>query len=114
MDQGYVSLRVVNVSGSTWIRLLHYPFLYQFWIASRLFCSLYEVTGSLSVASAKVSSAKIDVIDSEEVGMSAVFIRYNNNGPRTLPTLTEVSSVCSVSTFTRKCLLCKYEFRTKK
>jgi hypothetical protein len=45
-----------------------------------------------------------------EVGRSAVYGRYNN-GPRTLPwgmpTLTGDSYVYSVSTFMRKCLLCK-------
>jgi hypothetical protein len=50
------------------------------------------------------------VVDSGEVGRSAGFSRYNN-GPRTLPwgtpALTDVSSMYSVSTFTRKCLLCK-------
>jgi hypothetical protein len=62
------------------------------------------------VASTAVSSAKVSVVDSGEVGRSAVYSRYNN-GPRTLPwdtsTLTEDSSVYSVSTFRRKCLLCK-------
>jgi hypothetical protein len=50
------------------------------------------------------------VVDSGEVGRSAVNIRYNN-GPRTLswamPAFTEHSSVYSVSTFTRTCLLRK-------
>jgi hypothetical protein len=60
----------------------------------------------------EVSWAKVDVA-SGEVGSSAVYNRYNN-GPRTLPwgtsALTGESSVCSVSTFTRKCLLCKLRF----
>jgi hypothetical protein len=47
---------------------------------------------------------------SGEVGRSVVYNRYNN-GPRTLPwgtpALTDYSSVHSVSTFTRKCLLCE-------
>jgi hypothetical protein len=68
------------------------------------------MAGSLSMASTAVSLAKVAGIDSGEVGRSAVYSRYNN-GPRTLPcdmpTLTEESSVYSVSTFTRKCLLCK-------
>jgi hypothetical protein len=98
-----VYLRVVYV---TWIDLdpfafiLH--FLNQFWIASRLVCSLCEaMDGSLSVATTAVSSAKIAVVDSGEVG------RYNSV-PRTLPcdthTLTEDSTVYSVSAFTSKYL----------
>jgi hypothetical protein len=52
--------------------ILH--FLNQVWIASRLVCSLYEaMAGSLPVASTAVSSAKVAVADSGEVG------------PRTLP-----------------------------
>jgi hypothetical protein len=42
------------------------------------------MAGSLSVASAAVSLAKIAVVDSGEVGRSAVYSRYNN-GLRTLP-----------------------------
>jgi hypothetical protein len=68
------------------------------------------VAGSLSVDTTAVSSAKVAVVDTSEVGRSAVYNRYNN-GPRTLPwgtpALTDDSSVYSVSTFTRKCLLCK-------
>jgi hypothetical protein len=60
---------------------------------------------SLSVASTAVSLANIAVVDSGEVGRSAVYNRYNN-GPRTLPwgtsTLTEESFVYSLSTFKRK------------
>jgi hypothetical protein len=86
--------------------ILH--FLNQFWIACRSVCSLCEaMTGSLFVATTAVSSAK--AVDSGEVVRSAVYSRYNN-GPRTLPwgtpALTD-SSVYSVSTLTRKCLLCK-------
>jgi hypothetical protein len=58
---------------------------------------------SLSVATTKVSSAKVAVINYGEIGRSALYTRYNN-GPRTLPrgtsALTEDSSVYSVSTFT--------------
>jgi hypothetical protein len=69
------------------------------------------MAGSLSMmATTTVSSAKVAVVDSGEVGRSAVYSRYNN-GPRTLPcrttALTDDSSVYSVSTFTGKCLLCK-------
>jgi hypothetical protein len=45
------------------------------------------MSGSLSVASTAVSSAKVAVIDSGEVSMSAVYSR-SNNGPRTLPWVT--------------------------
>jgi hypothetical protein len=59
--------------------------LSQFWIIARLVCILREaMTGSLSVASTAASSAKVAVIDSGEVGRSAVYGRYNN-GIRTLP-----------------------------
>jgi hypothetical protein len=77
--------------------ILH--FLNQSWITSRLFCILCDAMGrSLSVASTAVSSAKVAVIDSGEVGRSAVYSRYNT-GPRTLPwgtpALAEDSSVYS-------------------
>jgi hypothetical protein len=66
------------------------------------------MAGSLSVASTAVLSSKIAVVNSGEVGRSAVHSRYTND-PRTLPwgmpTLTLESSVYSVSTFMRKCLL---------
>jgi hypothetical protein len=68
------------------------------------------MAGSLSVARTAVSSAKVAVVDSGEDGRPAVYSRYNS-GPRTLPwdtpSLNGKSSVNSVSTFTRKCLLCK-------
>jgi hypothetical protein len=61
------------------------------------------------MATIAVSSAKVAVVDSGEVVRPAVYSRCNN-GPRTLPwgtpALTDDSSVYSVSTFTRKCLLC--------
>jgi hypothetical protein len=86
MDQAHISLHVVNV---TWINLNPLAFilhpLNQFWIASRLVCSLYEAMArSLSMATTAVSLAKFALIDSGEVGRSAVYSRYNN-GPRTLP-----------------------------
>jgi hypothetical protein len=66
-------------------RFLDVDFLNQCWIASRLVCSFCEaVAGSLSVASTAVSSAKVAVVDSDEVGRSVVYTRYNN-GPMTLP-----------------------------
>jgi hypothetical protein len=72
----------VNV---TWIDLgsfvfiLH--FLNQFCVASRSVCSLCEaMAGSLSVATTATSSAKVAVVDSGEVGRSAVYSRYNS-GP---------------------------------
>jgi hypothetical protein len=59
------------------------------------------MAGTLSVATTAVSSAKVAVLDSGEVGSSAVYSRYNN-GLRTLPwgtrALTGESSVYSVST----------------
>jgi hypothetical protein len=62
------------------------------------------------MATTVVSSANVAVVDSGEVGRSAVYSRYNN-GPRTLPwgtpALTDDSSVYSASTLTRKCLPCK-------
>jgi hypothetical protein len=39
--------------------------------------------GSLSVATTAVSSAKVAMVDSDEIGKSAVYSRYNS-GPRTL------------------------------
>jgi hypothetical protein len=61
------------------------------------------MAGSLSVASTAVSFAIFAVVDSGEVGRSAVCSKYNS-GPRTLPwgtpALTGDSSVYSVSTFT--------------
>jgi hypothetical protein len=114
-----VSFCAVNV---TWIDLdplafiLH--FLNQVWIANKLVCSLCEATaGSLSVASTAVSLAKVAVVDSGELGRSTMYSRYNN-GARTLPwgtpALTEDSSVYSILTFTRECLVCKYDFRIRK
>jgi hypothetical protein len=59
----------------------------------------------VSVATTAASSAKVAVVDSGEVGRSAVYDRYNN-GPRTLPwrtpALTEDSSVYLVSTLMKK------------
>jgi hypothetical protein len=107
---GHVSLRVVNV---TWIDLYSLAFilrfLNQFSTASKLVCSLCgAMTGSLPMSTTAVSSTKVAVVDSGEVGRSAVYSR-DNNGPRTLswgtPALTDDSSVYSVSTFARKCLL---------
>jgi hypothetical protein len=62
-----------------------------------LVCSLCDaVAGSLSVATTAVTSAKVAMVDSGEVGRSAVYNRYYN-GPRTLPwgtpILTEDSSM---------------------
>jgi hypothetical protein len=57
------------------------------------------------VAMTAVSSAKVAVMESGEVGRSAVYRRYSK-GPRTLPwvtpALTGVRSVSSVATFTMK------------
>jgi hypothetical protein len=68
------------------------------------------MAGSPSVATTAASSAKVAVVNSGEVGRSAVYRRYNDD-PRTLPwgtpALTVESSVYSVSTFLRKCVLCR-------
>jgi hypothetical protein len=57
------------------------------------------------MAMTAVSSAKVAVMESGEVGMSAVYRRYSK-GPRTLPwgtlALTGVRSVRSVLTFMMK------------
>jgi hypothetical protein len=57
------------------------------------------------VAKTTVPSAKVAVMESGEVGRSAVYRRYSK-GPRTLPwgtlALTGVRSVSSVSTYTMK------------
>jgi hypothetical protein len=62
------------------------------------------------VAITAVSSAKVTVVDSGEVGRSAVYRRYIS-GPRTLPrgtpAFTGESSVYSFSTLTGKYLLCR-------
>jgi hypothetical protein len=56
----------------------------------------------LSVAITEAPSAKIAVLDSDEVGRSAMYNKFNN-GPRTLPwgtpTLTAKSSVYSVNLY---------------
>jgi hypothetical protein len=80
MYRGQVSLRVVNVP---WTHLDPLAFilhlLNQFWIAVMFVCSSYEaVAGSLSVASSAVSSTKVTVVDSGEVGRSVVYSRYNS------------------------------------
>jgi hypothetical protein len=109
---GHVSIRLVNF---TWIDLDSLAFILDFLnqssIASRSVCSFCEaMAGSLPMVTTAVSSAKVAVVDSGEVGRSAVYNRYNN-GPRTLPwgtpALTDDGSVYSVSNYTRKCLLCK-------
>jgi hypothetical protein len=57
------------------------------------------------VASTALLSAQVAVVDSGVVGRSAVYSGYNN-GPRTLP--------WGMPAQTRKCLLCKWDFRTRK
>jgi hypothetical protein len=49
------------------------------------------MAGSLSVATTAVSSAKFAVVDSAEVGRSAVYSRYNN-GPDYTASISEDSS----------------------
>jgi hypothetical protein len=58
---------------------------------------------------ASTAVAKAAVVHSGEVGRSAVYSRYNN-GPSTVLSTVQYS----VSAFTRKCLLCKYDFRARK
>jgi hypothetical protein len=56
----------------------HPPFLNQVWIASRLVCNLCEaMAGSLSMATTAVLSAKVAVVDSCEVGRSAVYSKLD-------------------------------------
>jgi hypothetical protein len=63
----------------------HSLFFNHVWIASRLVRSFSEAkAGSLSVARPAVSSTKVAVADSGEVGRSAVYSRYRN-GPSTVP-----------------------------
>jgi hypothetical protein len=68
------------------------------------------------VASTALLSVKVAAVDYGEVGRSQCIA--DSNGPRALPqgmpALTGESSVYSVSTFTRKCLLCKQGFKTRK
>jgi hypothetical protein len=72
----------------------------QDWILRREAWSFWEaVAGSQSVAMTAVSSAKVVVMESGEVGRSAVYRRYSK-GPRKLPwgtpALTRVK-VCEFS-----------------
>jgi hypothetical protein len=81
---------VVNV---TWTDLDSLAFILHlfnhFLIASRLVCSFFEaIPGSLSMANTAISSAYVAVVDSVEVGRSALYSRYNS-GPGTLP-----SNIC--------------------
>jgi uncharacterized membrane protein YhhN len=63
--------------------LLH--FLNQFLIAATLLCSFWEtMAGSLFVASTALSSIIVSVVDSDVVGRSAVYSKYNND-PLALP-----------------------------
>jgi hypothetical protein len=68
------------------------------------------MAGSFSVDITVLSLTKVAVVDSGEVGRSAVYAKYRS-GPRTLPwgmpAFTGESSVCSFSTLTRKYLLCR-------
>jgi hypothetical protein len=76
-----LSVRVLNV---TWIDLDLLAFISTFWIARKVVYSSCQATAlSLSLANTTVSSTNILVVDSVEVGGSAVYRRYNS-GPRTL------------------------------
>jgi hypothetical protein len=92
--------------------------LSHFWIASSFVYSLHDVmVGSLLVATTAVSSAKVSVVISCEDGRPAVYSRYGN-GLRTLPwgmpAFAGKSYVCPLSILTRKCLLCRKDFRIRK
>jgi hypothetical protein len=102
---------MVNV---TWADLDSLGFILHhsnhFCVASRFFCSFCEaVPGLLSVTNA-LALANVVIVQSVEVGRSAVYSSYNS-GPRTrpwgTPALTGESSVYSDSDFTRMCLLCR-------
>jgi hypothetical protein len=85
----------------------HSLLLNQFWIARRSDCSFCKtMTGSLSVATTAVLSAKVPEVDCDEAGRYAEYSRFNN-GPRTLAWGTLSLTVYSDSAFTRKYLLCK-------
>jgi hypothetical protein len=75
-----------------------------------------SVKQCLSKVNTAASAANFAVVDSVEVGRSAVHIRYNS-GPRTLtwgtPALTEENSVFC-SNFTRKCLLYRWDLSKMK
>jgi hypothetical protein len=73
---GHVSLRVVNVTWIDWDSLaIIFHFLNQFWNASKSVSSFCEaLAGSLSMATTAESSAKVAVVDSDEVGGSANFV----------------------------------------
>jgi hypothetical protein len=80
---GQVSLRLVNVIWTDLDSLALILHLFNhFCIASGLVCSFCEaMPGSLSVANTAVSSANVAVVDSVEVGRSAVYSR-SNSGPQ--------------------------------
>jgi hypothetical protein len=83
---GQVSPRVMNVIWTDLDSLAFILHLFShFCIASGLVGSFCEaMPGSLSVASTAVYSANVAVVDSVEVGRSAVYSRYNS-GPRSSP-----------------------------
>jgi hypothetical protein len=61
------------------------------------------MAGTLSMVTTAVSPDKVAVVDSGEVGRSAVYSARTL--PWATPALTDDSSMYSISTFTRKCLL---------
>jgi hypothetical protein len=92
----------VNV---TWTNLVSLAFISQVfsqdWISSREAWSFWEaVAGSWSVAMTAVSSAKVAVMESGEVGRSAVYRRYSKmrrTMPWGTPALTGVKSEFNVN-----------------
>jgi hypothetical protein len=56
-----------------------FPIFKPIWVANRfVWCSCEAMAESLSVAISAVSSAKVAVVDSVEVGRPAMCRRYNN------------------------------------
>jgi hypothetical protein len=69
------------------------------------------------VARTAVSSANVAMVVVGEVGRSAVYMRYSN-GPRTLawgmPAWIGGRVWCVEAILSKKCLLCKYDWRRRK
>jgi hypothetical protein len=68
------------------------------------------------VARTAVSSANVAMVIVWEVGRSPVYMRYSI-GPRTLPSGTPAwigdRMWCVGAVLTKKCLLCKYDWRRR-
>jgi hypothetical protein len=108
---GQGSARVVNViyTDQDLLAFILYTFNH-FCISSSLVCIFCEsMPVSLSVASTALSSANFAVANSVEVDRSAMYSRYSwpQDAGWGTSALTKDSSVSSVSTIRRKCLLCR-------